>query len=217
MLPKPFAVIPMRFLLSLLVLPLTVSAQSASDTIQAALIRIRTDSTRAETCRGGTLTRSASGTWSCSRSTAAPRVTNIRRHQERIDSLVKFWLQRRPAETMEITFGPITESHYASTVFGFPVAGVDTVTVCARIHYQNHANKVGWPAVRVQFIGDSARIVTRGGNSMTQMCGPALEHLMHVAPNDSVPIVWEAKWFTIRLEDGTTRRRLLPFAVPPAK
>lgn len=209
----------MRLLaLFLLLAPLATSrAQSEADTVRARATKVRTDSTRAETCRGGTLTRSATGTWTCSRATAGPRVSYIRRHQEKIDSLVALWLKPRPVASLEIGLGPITSSHYASGVWGFPVAGVDTVTVCARIHYPDHSEKLAWPAVRVQFIGDSARIFTREGNPMTQMCELSMLRIMRLAPNDSVPVVWEAKWFEIKMEDGTTRRRLLPFAVPPAR
>jgi hypothetical protein len=206
----------MRFAVLLFALALVrdLPAQSATDSARARLVRINTDSTRAETCRNGRL--SANGL-SCNGATGSVRVTYIRRQQNRVDSLVQAWLARRPVDSVSIGFGPIATMHYASSVFGFPVAGVDTVTVCARIHYPDHSEKVGWPPVRVQFIGDSARITTRSGNPLTQMCELSMLRIMNVVAGDSVPVVWEAKWFTIRLEDGTTRRRLLPFAVPPQR
>jgi hypothetical protein len=69
---------------ALIAIPL--GAQTATDSARQKAVKVRTDSIRAETCRGGKL--SASGL-SCSGATATPRVTYLRRHANAIDSILR--------------------------------------------------------------------------------------------------------------------------------
>ena len=73
------------------------------------------------------------------------------------------------------------------------------MTVCAKVHYPDHSERVGWPPIRLRLIGDSATMQLRGGNTLTAMCGA----LRYQLPGDSVPVLWGLQWFTA---DG---RRLL--------
>lgn len=69
-------------------------AQTARDTLAQRAVRVYTDSTRKETCRGGVL--SASGL-SCSGAKYSTRVTYVRRFQNKIDSIMAALLVAAPA------------------------------------------------------------------------------------------------------------------------
>lgn len=94
--------------------------------------------------------------------------------------------------------GPISTPYYASGIEFWPVTGVDTVTVCAVVEYADGQKKVGWPPARITVMGaarDSATMVLRGGNPLSQMCGPAVQGVTTVA--DSVPVAWGLTWLQI--------------------
>lgn len=100
-----------------------------------------------------------------------------------------------PVASVAVTFGPPTGAYYAS---GFhvdmdPLQGVgDTVTVCGA---REDLQKVMWPPIRIQVVGDSAVPFIRGGNPIQQMCGPAL--IGKFAVTDSLPGQWSMEWLTI--------------------
>lgn len=95
--------------------------------------------------------------------------------------------------------GPVWVAGYASGVNGFPVAGQDTVTVCAKVHLWDHSERLAWPPVRVRLVGDSAILTERWGNPLQQMC----ERSFLAGPwsittgRDSIPVTWSGRWVTI--------------------
>jgi len=179
-----------RFLLKLLVafvlgglFAVAVDAQPALTDVTA-----KADSILLETCRGGTLSTSLT----CSGATASPRVTVLRR--------LAAWIKATNGST-----GPVLSVSYASQIPGWSAEGVDTVTVCARVHRADHSERVGWPPLRLTLLRDSATATVRGGNPLSQMCAA-----LGLSAKDSVPVTWAWSWVTI---DG--KRLWRPaFAVP---
>lgn len=99
----------------------------------------------------------------------------------------------------------VVSAHYQSGVYGAAAPNADTVTVCGKLHFPDHSERIIWPAVRIRIIGDSAVMGLRGGNPLWQMCFQGA-----VTPKDSVVAMWSLEWQTL---DG--RRRLLPvFRLP---
>jgi hypothetical protein len=179
---------------ALLCVAVTAGAQ---DSTHLRAVKAQADSLRKETCRGGTL--SASGL-TCRGATAGPRVTVIRRLANRVDSI---------EATVPVPVTPVPDSvtpaphigyaatvYYNSLAFGFPDAGVDTVTVCAVLEDQAGVRKLAWPPVRIKTLGDSAAWAPRGGNPLAQMCAKAMA-VSGLAVADSIPVTWSADWATI--------------------
>lgn len=160
----------------------------------ATMRRVVTDSLRAETCRGGTL--SASGL-TCRGATAAPRVTYLRRFANRADSLTRAWQRdaghpQGAVAAVRIGWQDYAEAHYNSPQRFWPSPGVDTVTVCATIHYPGEGRTVlGRPAIRLTFLEgkDSVRVAFRGGNPMAEMCAHAIAAVGGTVA-DTVPVTW---------------------------
>lgn len=120
--------------------------------------------------------------------------------------------QRRACARLDsiVTTTAVPDFDFVSVLFAAPgitpVAG-DTVTVCARVERDGRAF-VGYPAIRLTQLGDSAAFVTRFGNPVRRMCEGAFQAVGFPVPVDSVPVTWTAGW--VRIGDG---RRWLPFPV----
>jgi len=156
---------------------------AAVDSAWARTLRAQvTDSARRELCRGGTL----SATGVCSGATQSARVSYMRRFINRVDSIAN------ARATPNLTW--LSSVAYNSGHQGFANDGVDTVTVCAHVKRYDGRDFVGYPALRLRVIGDSAAFGVREGNPLLSMCGPALQRIGKAWPSDSIKVVWTWGW-----------------------
>lgn len=138
---------------------------------------------------------------------ASTRLTAYqRRALTRIDSLAQAFCPG-PVETVEVGIGPMTRTYYASGMWGKPLPGVDTVTVCAVVHYPDHSERLGWPVIRTRAIGlDSVAVGIRGGNPLRNMCQWSLGFAGLWLSFDSVNVDWAIERFPITTPNGTVNK-----------
>ncbi len=111
--------------------------------------------------------------------------------------------------TIEVTAGPPTDTRYASRIQFDPIAGADTVTVCAIVYAADSSKSIGWRPLRLRTIGDSATASLRGGNPLESMCGAAAELTGATIPDSATAtaVGWCLQWI-----DYNGRRILRPLA-----
>ena len=217
------------FLLAMVAVAIGSPTRSAAVTQEPRLdtIQVAAESLLYEACRGGTLNVTLTV---CSGSTLAPRKDPVRRLSLRILRAAKAYRPETVTviryDTLQVEafyFGPpappgactgpecasaVTQHVTNSDSMWFPVAGQDTVTLCAAVRYTVPGGNVSpwfiaWPPVRLRgFLtrDDSVGFTVRGGNPLRVMCVRALNHFgIEAADSASAPQVsWTGLWFPYR-------------------
>lgn len=210
--------------LTLLLLMAVWSTPAAGQVADSVRLRASVDTLKIEGCRGGTIT--ASGT--CLNRRYSARSATVHRLAMRLDSLVRRVSPptppgQAPVASAAVGFGTTWHTRYNAEWPGTANPGTDTATVCAVVYptlgdtVKVNA-RVGWPAIRVRLMGDSATFFARGGNALADMCNPAVKRWGETVTTDSVTaprVSWRLVQVQVRVADGSLRMQWRPVAGPP--
>lgn len=167
---------------------LVIAGALGAQGVDPAKVKAYADSISRETCRGGTLSTSG---LTCTGATRDPRATWLRRFANGLRALP---VTGTPAPSTHTGYA-VQLAYHSATMYQ-PAPGVDTVTVCAVVTDQAGRRRLVWPPVRMQVLGDSARVTTRYGNPLSSMCARAIS-AFGLTSTDSLPVTWGGDWITV--------------------